>query len=88
MITPPCLSSCVFAFGERRILREEGDCADDDGNTAGGRLYKREAQHNRDKLIACLLGWIGMIELHFLAGPIKPAFWLSACVHLLWWTDR
>lgn len=41
MITPPFLSSCVFAFGERRILREEGDCADDDGDTAGGRLFKR-----------------------------------------------
>lgn len=37
MMTPPFLSSCVFAFGERRILREEGY---GDGDTADGRLFK------------------------------------------------
>lgn len=40
------MNSCVFAFDEWRIKREEGGDGDSDGDTADGRLSK-EAQQKR-----------------------------------------
>lgn len=67
MMTPPFLGLLRVRFWRMENTREEG--GDGDGDTADGRLSKG-AQQKR----VVLISWMGLIELHLLAGPINPHF--------------